>query len=96
MNIREVIDQLTAVAGRMPAAYDTEVRVAMCDGANVEITRALEIDDMALLDNEMRTVKEQFVIIKAHPHLDETSTVARGIAEDADDQLRRWTEDGEQ
>lgn len=92
VNISDVIDQLTALARDMPGAYDTEVRVAMCDGRNVEITRVLEIDSMAVVHKETRAVTEQFVIVKAQPHLDDTSTVARGIAEDADEHLRRWAQ----
>ena len=93
MNIRELVDELVAVAQEMPAGERTEVRVAMCDGSNVEITRALEIDNMAMV-TDSGAVREVFAIIKAHPHLDDSSTVARGVAEDADEQLRRWADGG--
>jgi hypothetical protein len=93
MNIREVIDERAALAREMPDGEHSEVRVALCDGSNIEITRALEIDTMAML-TEAGVVREQFAVVKAHPHLDDSATVGRGVAEDADEQMRKWTEDG--
>jgi hypothetical protein len=91
MNIRDVIDQLAAHAADMPAGLDTEVRVVMCDGTAVDITRVIEVDNMAVISETDNSVQEVFVIVKGHSHLDETSSL-RGVSQDADEQLRRWTE----
>jgi hypothetical protein len=93
LNIREVIEQLMSKAESLPDGVGTEVRLVMCNGTDAEITRIFEIDHMAVVSKADDSVTDAFVIVKGHPHLDETSTVLRGVAEDVDDHLRRWTED---
>jgi hypothetical protein len=92
VNIREVIEQLTAEAENLPVGLDTEVRVVMCDGTDAEITRIFEIDNMAAL-SEDGSITDVFLIVKGHPHLDETSIVVHGVMQDADEHLRRWAEE---
>lgn len=95
MNIREVVDALSAKADELPAGWETEVRASMCDGSGVEITTAIEVDHMAEMPLDGGPVAAVFAIVQGHPHRDERVQRVRGIAEGADDAVQRWAdEDG--
>lgn len=95
MNLREVIDALTARAAELPAGLDTEVRVSMCDGVDNEITRSILVDHMAEVSQDDFKIHDLYVIVQGHPHRDEHAQKLHGVMHDADDYLRRWAAEGE-
>uniref|UniRef100_UPI003F49685F hypothetical protein n=1 Tax=Amycolatopsis sp. CA-096443 TaxID=3239919 RepID=UPI003F49685F len=92
MTIGELVALLRATAGELPDGFDAEVRVSMCDGENIETTRAIVADVATEVDpGAGRAV--QYAIVQGHPHEDDQSYRARGIAHGTDDALRQWAED---
>jgi hypothetical protein len=93
VNIGEVIASLQAKARELPNGFDTEVCVSMCDGEGIETTRAVEVDHLAEVAPDSGQVIDYVALIQGHPHADERSFRAQGVAHQADDVLRQWTED---
>ncbi|TWP46040.1 hypothetical protein FKR81_37340 [Lentzea tibetensis] len=94
MNIGQAITLLQAKANELPTGYDTEIRVSMCDGEGIEMTRVLEIDHMATVSRETGQATELFAVIQGHPHNDDHAFRAKGIAHQADEYLHRWSAEG--
>lgn len=93
MRISEVIAQLQAIAQQLPEGTDTAVQIGRCDGSAVELTQVFEIDSLAEVSTADGTVGAVTVIIKSHPHNDSAVQVYRGIAENADDAVRDWSQE---
>lgn len=96
MNVREAIEALTAAAKRTPLGLDSEFKVGLCDGSDLEESSELEIDHFALISQETGEVHSWYVAVKGHPHRDREqgrTTRLRGIASQADDYLKKWSED---
>ncbi|MPZ67093.1 MAG: hypothetical protein GEU83_16835 [Pseudonocardiaceae bacterium] len=66
------MEQLASVAERLPDGTDTELRVGLCDGGGLDVSRELEIDHFATVQPD-GAVAEWFVMAKGHPHLDRDS-----------------------
>lgn len=96
MNVREAIEALMAAAERTPLGLDTEFKVGLCDGANLEESAELEIDHFALISKETGEVQSWYVAVKGHPHRDREmgrTTRLQGITNLADEYLKKWSED---
>lgn len=93
MNIRDVVNALTAKADQLPAGWDTEVRVSMCASGSVEITTEIEVDHMTSLNVETHVVNEIYAIVQGHPHVDERVQRLRAATEGADEALQRWADE---
>src|ERR1700730_12863161 len=95
LTIREVLEQLGALASDLPLGLDSPVVVAMCDGRDMEISRELEIDTLIEVDLAGK-VRDAVAMLRGHPHFDKAEgrgTHFPGVAADADEALRRWTEE---
>lgn len=78
MNIRETIEQLTAVAEELPDGLDSQVKVHLCHGDHAEgvITGQVEVYDAG-----------GFAAVRGHPHLDDGNTVVRPLLMGVDAEL---------
>lgn len=92
MNIRDVVTALAAETEKLPAGWDTDVRVSMCNGEGVENTTVIEVDHMSSISLETLDVNEVYAIVQGHPHDDEQAQWLPGIATGADAALQRWTD----
>jgi hypothetical protein len=86
--IRELIDVLTAEAAQLPGGLDTQVAAGVCDGERLQMAWTVGVDHWAQVGEDGA---RQFVLVRAHPHLDAEPLPAlpRG-AGDVEEQLRRW------
>ncbi|MGH4017829.1 MAG: hypothetical protein ACRDT0_01010 [Pseudonocardiaceae bacterium] len=92
MNVRQAIEQLTAAAESLPTGLDSPVRVALCDGVDVQVSDEVDIDHYTEVSPDVG-VLGVFVMVRGHPHRDKDagrSTKLRGWADQADEQLQRW------
>jgi hypothetical protein len=80
VNIRETIEQLTAVAEELPDGLDSQVKVHLCNGDHAEgvLTGRVEVYDAG-----------GFAAVRGHPHLDDEDTVVRPLMMGVDDELAR-------
>lgn len=80
VNIRELIERLTAVAAELPAGADSDVRVHLCRGHDEpgEITTKVTVDSDGTR-----------VLVQGHPHLDVGDTEVLPVALGVDDELAR-------
>ena len=98
MNVREAIDALMAAAERTPLGLDSEFKVGLCDGSNLEESTELEIDHFAVVSKETGEVHSWYVAVKGHPHRDREqgrTTRLHGVASQADEFLKKWSENDE-
>jgi hypothetical protein len=80
VNIREAIEQLTAVAEELPDGLESQVKVHLCHGDHAEgvITAQVEVYEAG-----------GFAAVRGHPHLDEGNTVVRPLLMGVDAELAR-------
>jgi hypothetical protein len=94
LTVRDVLEQLEAVARDLPLGLDSPVVVAMCDERDMEVSRELEIDTLFEVDLAGK-MRDAAAMLRGHPHIDKAEgrgTHFPGVVADADEALRRWTE----
>lgn len=98
MTVREVIERLEAVARGMDLGLDSPVTVMLCDGSGAEGSQEIEVDALRWISDDLTETRDFAVMIQGHPHLDRDkghTTRFPGMANEADDALRKWTEGDE-
>lgn len=90
-NIREVLEQLVRIAERLPLGVDTPVKFGICDGVNLQMIDAVDVDHFATVDGGGE-VKELFVMFKCHQHPGTSpGELLQGVTADLDEELREIT-----
>jgi hypothetical protein len=93
VNIREMIEQLTATADGLPEGLDTPVRVHICNGHDAPSVNTAVADILPEQEMDVKTMRVRpgstRVVVTVHPHSDDTSTTSRPVTMDVDDELAR-------
>lgn len=94
--VREFIAELTAIADQLPDGLDSVVELLICDGSNQQFIDNMEVLFQISLREDGSVnpdARPPQVVIRGHWHPGESpGRVQRGLATDADEELRKLTE----
>jgi hypothetical protein len=94
MKLGDAIGELMRVATRIPGGAEAEVHTSgpATDRASSPPPTSRSTT-LPTINTDTGKASEYFGIIKAHPRRDPNSWTHRAAREDADDYLRRWSEE---
>jgi hypothetical protein len=95
MTLRGVLNMLMAVAAELPLGLDSRVEFGVCDGENLQRIDQVDVDIYTNIQTASgEEAGEPFVILRAQSHPGQTAgRPLRGVASNADDELRKLTGD---
>jgi hypothetical protein len=94
--VRAFIEKLTELAADLPNGLDSPVDLAICDGTDLVILEAVDMDVLSTIRTEepVGEVTRQSVMVRGHNHAgDGPGEVYRGLVGHVDEELRKLTED---
>lgn len=94
MNIREVIEKLQEMAGRLPDGLDSDVQVHICNQDSPGVmTRSIEVDTRWTYDQKTGALRGGCAIVQGHPHRDTDSPTTTPVTAGIDDLVQKWAAD---
>jgi len=96
--VRTVLNMLMTIAADLPDGLDTRIEVAICDGENLQLIDQVDVAVYTeATESTAEVTGEPFVILRGHQHPGEhPGVLLRGVASDADAELRKLTGDDPQ
>ena len=94
MKARDLIDGLTYLVSDLPDGLDSDVRLGICDSADVQMVDLWDVVQQFPVNEDGSPRAAAYVLLRGHIHPgDHAGEVLRGVAADADDELRRLTDE---
>jgi hypothetical protein len=94
LNIREVIEKLQEMAGRLPDGLDSEVQVHICNQNEPGVmTPSIEVDTMWTYNQKTGALSGGCAIVQGHPHRDKGSSTTTPMTAEIDDLVEKWAAD---
>jgi hypothetical protein len=95
ITVRALIERLTELAAGLPDGLDSAVDLAICDGESLLILSTVDVDvPSEVQEDPPGEVGRQSVMIRGnHYPGGDPGEVYRGLVVDADEELRKLTED---
>ncbi len=91
MNIREVIEKLQEMAGRLPDGLDSEVQVHICNQDSPGVmTPSIEVDTMWTYNETTGAPSGGCAIVQGHPHRDTGGSTTTPVTAEIDDLVQKW------
>jgi hypothetical protein len=91
--IGKLVADLTEYAGRLPNGAETEVQMAVCDGAGLQFVDSRDLSYWTFVPADGAGARSTFVMLRGHAHLGELpGQYSPGVSSDADAELRTLTE----
>lgn len=93
---QEFIEMIADTAAELDDGLDAGIEFGICDGDNLQLIDNCDIDIYSeVRTNGSPTTAKPFIVIRGHHHPGEgkPGKLLRGVAADADEELRRLTDD---
>jgi hypothetical protein len=96
--IREFVEGLTELADLLPDGFDTPLELGICDGEDLQLLDRVDLGPWTEVTGESLEHRSVFALLRGHHHRDDPNPgrlLRRGAA-DADEELRKLTDDSDE